>query len=73
MHQVWLEALGGGLSAECTQARIVILAAQFLAFGIACLVIGVIMGRVSKRTRKVVEIVGYERDPKGRFKKAIER
>lgn len=44
-----------------------------MGFGLACLVIGIIMGRLSKRTRKIVEIVGYERDSKGRFKKAIER
>jgi len=39
-----------------------------LGIGVVCLIGGIIIGRITKPERK---IVAYERDPRGRFIKAV--
>ncbi len=39
-------------------------------FGVMIFVLGVIVGRMSKREKRIIEIVGFERGANGRFVKA---
>lgn len=41
------------------------------AFGVACFVLGIVIGWLAKSRPKVTVIQGFERGPKGRFIKAI--